>query len=120
MAVAGQAMATPVLEIDLPAPGPARPLPIKAGQGSGQLIGPRAIVYGWNFTESTGAAVAAVRLWSGSSNLGTMLASIKLASGGTASQWTTGPGVLADGGVYLEVVSGSVEGAVFVHPIRGR
>jgi hypothetical protein len=120
MATDGQAMATPVLEIDLPAPGPARPLPVKAGQASGQLIGPRAIVYGWNFTETTGAAAAKVRLWSGASSTGTLLLSLGLAAGASASQWTTGPGVLADGGVYLEVVSGSVEGAVFVHPVRSR
>lgn len=120
MAMDGQATMAPVLEIDLPAPGPARSLPVKSGQASGQLIGPRAIVWGWNFTETTGAAVAAVRLWSGGGTGGTLLLSLKLASGASATQWTTGPGVLADGGVYLEVVAGSVEGAVYVHPIRGR
>ena len=110
----------PVLEIDLPAPGPVRALPVKAGQASGLLIGPRAVVYGYNLTEATGAAAAQVRLWNGGSNTGSLLLSIKLASGTSATQWTTGPGVLADGGVYLEVVTGSVEGAVYAHLVRGR
>lgn len=115
-----QELGGPVLEIDIPAPGPARVIPVGVTTAGLLLMGPRAILYGWTFRETTGTAAAEVRIRNGQSASGVLAASIGLAEGASVSQGAADPGMLMDGGVYLEVVSGSVEGSVFARKIWPR
>jgi hypothetical protein len=70
-------------------------------------------VRGWNLRETGGIAVATVRLWDGTSVRGNKLATIHLVAGESDTQWLTGGGLAAYAGVFLEVVSGSVEGTLW-------
>ncbi len=110
----------PVLEIDIPAPGPARAIQIPTTTADQVVLGPRAIMYGWTLRETTGSAAAVARLHNGQDSTGPIAASIGLVAGGSEIQGPAGPGVLMDAGVYLEVVSGSVEGSVFARKIWPR
>jgi hypothetical protein len=71
-------------------------------------------LYGYSICESTGSAAAKVRLRE-SSATGKMLAIVALASGASSTQYfpEQAPGVTS-GSIYVEVVSGSVEGVLYV------
>lgn len=72
------------------------------------------ILYGWALAESTGSATAKVRLRDGSSASGKLLAPITLAAGESVRDFFPVESVnVTNGAIYLEVVSGSVEGAVY-------
>lgn len=87
---------------------PARRLPLTAGAATTA----RGEFRGYTVRETAGAA-ATVRIHDGASATGVLLATIAL----TANQSQTvldGAGVYFDGGVFVEVVTGTVEGSVFV------
>jgi hypothetical protein len=69
---------------------------------------------GWEITESTGAAVAKVRIWDGTgTGAGNYLrAAIDLIAGGESIQDASSPIQILNGGLYLQVVSGSVDGEI--------
>lgn len=77
------------------------------------LLGTMAAVRGWNFAETTAGALAKVRLWDGSNDEGNKLATIEIPSGQSKEFWLPGGGLAAYVGVFLEVVSGSVEGTLW-------
>lgn len=81
---------------------------------SGRGYGPSAIFYGYSVAESTGGATAKVRLRAGAAADGPVLARITLAAGGSDWMFTSDPGILALGGVFVEVVSGSVELSIYL------
>lgn len=69
---------------------------------------------GWALAETTGLSPAAVRLRDGNSAAGEVLARINLAANESARDTFTTRGIrVFTGRVYLEVVSGSVEGVVY-------
>ena len=88
-------------------------IPFAASASSKALTTRDGILAGFTFI-STGGAAAACRIWDGSSNNGTMLASLEMAlnAGEVAGPGVDGP--LFEVGLYLEVVTGSVEGVVWV------
>lgn len=71
---------------------------------------------GWNLRETTGAAGAVVRLWNGRElGAAVLLATIGLPSGATDTHHFPGGGInVDDQGVIVELVSGSVEGVIFL------
>jgi hypothetical protein len=71
-------------------------------------------VYGWAFAETTGTAAAAVRLHDGSQTGGEVFARINLTAGESTRDSFAPNGIKCRSGyLYLEVLSGSVEGVVY-------
>lgn len=69
---------------------------------------------GWSLRETTGAAAAEMRLRDGNSAAGEVLAVVGLAANTSSFVFASGRGVrVLTGRVFLEVVSGSVEGVVY-------
>lgn len=78
------------------------------------LGGDVSAVTGWAIRETTGAAVATVRIRDGSSTAGEVIAPIGLAANGFAFMPPLGHGIeVATGRLFLEVVAGSVEGVIY-------
>ena len=92
---------------------PVKPIPIPATSTDALALNRPALLMGWSLRETTGAAVAAVRLFSGTTAGGQLVASIALASGGSSDHATSDDGVFVTGGLFLDVVAGSVEGAIY-------
>lgn len=68
---------------------------------------------GFNFTETTGLAGAHIRVYDNTSAAsGTLLESVKLAAGESVSDWYGPNGIRCANGIYVDVVTGSVEGGV--------
>ncbi|MGC5664932.1 hypothetical protein ACN261_31580 [Micromonospora sp. WMMD723] len=79
--------------------------------GAGQVVQVGPATYRGYSVRATTAAV--VRIWDNpASAAGTMLDTIALAANASASAWYDGGGIRAGTGVYVEVVSGTVEGSV--------
>lgn len=66
--------------------------------------------------ESTGGAAALMRLRDGTAVTAPDSIPIRLGFGESARDWFTGPGVLLQRGVFYELVSGEIEGVVWVIP----
>jgi hypothetical protein len=97
----------------VPAQSIATPSPLTT---SAILLSGRGILKGWAFRETTGAAVATLNLWDGTANNGLMVAPLGLASAGHESIWLGELGVSFTRGLFLEVIAGSVVGALWVVP----
>lgn len=66
---------------------------------------------GISLRETAGAA-AVVRVWDGTSAAGTLLDTIALAANASAWTWYDDGGVWFTAGVYVEKVSGTIEGSI--------
>lgn len=83
----------------------------KTFTGSNQLIRTGRGTYGGYTIRETAGATAVVRIWDNTSASGTLLETFALAANGSAAQeynW----GVAAQTGIYVEIVSGTVEGSI--------
>jgi hypothetical protein len=91
----------------------ARPVSVGTGGGPRPLSSPGRIV-GWSLKETTGAAGAYLRIWDGrEAGGGQLLACISVAQGITTNHSTPG-GINVSDAVYVEVVSGAVEGVIYL------
>lgn len=72
------------------------------------------VVAGYALRETTGAATALVVLRDGRDTFGDELIGISLAQGESVRDWFGARGPTFDEGVYVDVVSGSVAGALFL------
>lgn len=72
----------------------------------------QAVYYGFSIRETAGAA-AVVRVYDATSAAGTLLDTIGLAALESAREYYPG-GVWAQTGIYVDIVSGAVEGSVRV------
>lgn len=80
--------------------------------GSNQIISqPTAVYCGFSIRETSGTAVATVRVWNGTSATGTLLDDISLTAGQSARELYP-EGVNADLGIFVQIVAGSVAGSV--------
>lgn len=71
-------------------------------------------LFGWSICESTGTAPAKVRLWDGTSNSGGYLGTVTLGENESNREWFPDQSPqLRNNAIYLEIVSGKVEGCVF-------
>lgn len=82
--------------------------------GGVQAIGYGADLHGWVIAESTGAAPARCRIHDGRDATGPVMAPVSVAAGGTSPVWFGDTGMAAEIGLYLEVVSGSVEATLYI------
>lgn len=71
-------------------------------------------LYGFNFAESTGSASAKIRLHDGTGISGNELAIVTLGANESVRDWFADESVaIVKGGIYVEVVAGSIEGVVY-------
>jgi hypothetical protein len=77
-----------------------------------QVTTGQAILMGLTVAETTGIAGAVVRIRDGTSAAGGVVEVVRLAPGESARDWYGPQGRRITNGIYLEVVSGSVEGVV--------
>lgn len=73
-------------------------------------------VLGWSVRETSGAAGAVLHLRDGIDASGDLAATIGLAANGAATTWLAPHGVAFVQGLYAEVVSGALEGVVYLGP----
>lgn len=106
--------------IPIPVTG-ASALVVRAGVTTipGESVGGTPAVYqsvsllaGWSLVETTGAAGAKVRFRDGTTVAGPILAEVTIASGGPPSEVSQFNAAVASGAIFMEVVSGSIEGSV--------
>lgn len=93
----------------------ATPRPIRANQSASLSYSAGALA-GLSLRETSGAASAVVRLRDGedTSDPGNILISVSLAAGESTRDWYLPAGVSFGRGLYVEIVSGQVEGSVFL------
>lgn len=72
--------------------------------------------YGFSFRETSGSASATVRIYDGDTAAGALLDSVQLSAGESAREFYA-TGVRAQDGIYVDVVSGAVEGSVRVESV---
>lgn len=73
-------------------------------------------VLGYSVRETSGAAAAVLRLRDGSDTSGDLVATIQLPANASATVWLAPHGVAFVQGLYAEVVSGALEGVVYLGP----
>jgi len=96
---------------------PAQLFPFAATGSDGQLALGSFVLRGWSIIESTGSAAAIANLLDGQDATGPLIAGIQLAQATSSTVVIPGSGVLIRTGVYLDVVSGSVRGTLWMNPI---
>ena len=74
--------------------------------------------YGFSFRETSGTNPATVRIFDNSSASGGLLDTIHLSAGESAREFYA-PGIRAENGIYVDVVSGAIEGSVRVERVDG-
>lgn len=77
---------------------------------SQEIASGRVWLAGWSLRETTGAAAASVEFTSGGNPIGES----SMISGGSDTNWLGANGVIINGDVTLNVITGSVKGAVYV------
>lgn len=89
-------------------------LPILTTAASVALIGRECRVYGFSLIETTGAAPANVQIFDGAGPGGSDAIEIALTAGQSTRDWYGAPGLRFQTGAYLNVLAGSVRGALWV------
>jgi hypothetical protein len=91
-------------------------IPLDLPGASTQLINGRVLVLGMAVGELTGAAAAKVRFRDGTTVNGGRILPVTLGANETVRDWFGDFGFLYQQGVFFELVSGSVEGCIYVTP----
>lgn len=76
-------------------------------------------LHGFAVRETTGAGAATFRLHDGNDATGPNVIPVTLAAGESSRDWFGDGGISLEGGCFLEVISGTVEGTVFLSDDRG-
>ncbi len=101
------------VDLDVPANRPSQPVAVPTTTANVQVTNRNSIMTGWSFRETTGNAGAVLRIVDGHDANGQLVAAVGL-SAGTAQVVSVAPGGLSISvGVYIDVVSGSIEGAIW-------
>lgn len=75
------------------------------------------LLCGWSFAETTGTAGATLVLWDGSDTTGQQIAFVNLAAGETTRDTLPFPGIYCTRGLFVQVVTGSVQGVVWTRDV---
>ena len=94
--------------------GAPRPLSIPATTTDALLTSMEIRLCGWSLRETTGAALGTARLRGGGTVAGEIIAGISVPAGGSDSTWFGDLGFRCGAGLFLDMISGRLEGAVFV------
>lgn len=94
----------------------ARTTPIPTTTAGYLLVAGASLLAGWSFIETTGGAPAELALYDGAGTNGALIADIALAAGESTRDLIPAPGLAVHTSLYLDVVSGSIRGAVWLTP----
>lgn len=83
---------------------------IRLATSSGQLAG-------FSLRETSGAAPAVVRLLDGSDASGDILFTVALLAGASNHEWLLPHGLFYGAGLFVQVLTGTIEGAIFLGPV---
>lgn len=83
---------------------------------SAQIVNGRVLVMGYAVAETTGSATAALRLRDGTTSAGTRILPIHLAINESVRDWFGPNGIVYEQGIFVEVVSGAIEGSIYCIP----
>lgn len=75
-------------------------------------------VFGWSFEETTGTAAARVALRNARSSDGSSVVQLPLTAGQATRDWPGLPGLWFEGGLFVDVSSGSIQGCVWAMPVK--
>lgn len=89
-------------------------IPLPTPLASGQLDFASGRVTWWGFRETTGTASAVFRLWDSSTNAGKLLVPFTLSPNESTRDVPGWHGLVYETGLFFELVSGTVEGALEV------
>lgn len=95
---------------------PARTVPIATTTTDEKLVGGASILTFYNFTETTGSASAEVELYDGDDATGALIVNVTLNQGESTRDPLPKPGLGCRQGLFLNVVSGSIKGSVWIVP----
>lgn len=73
--------------------------------------------YGFSFRETSGSAPATVRIYDSDTATGTLLDTVQLVANESTADFYPG-GIRAQNGLYVDLVSGAVEGSVRVERVE--
>lgn len=89
-----------------------------AATGSQRLAQGRLLLMGWHFLETSGSAAATLELYDGMDTTSQLVLVVSLSASQSTRDWLAGDGILCGEGVYLNVISGTVRGGVWVRMRR--
>ena len=103
------------LEIELAPPrGHNFAIPLVTVTADTQLFTRQCYLRGWSIRENTGSAAAKLEFYDGLDANGTLLGALCLAQGTSDQANWSGGGIRCRIGLFVNVIAGSVRGAVFV------
>lgn len=83
--------------------------------GSNRVILSVACLYvGHSVRETSGSAAASLAVYDGTSSTVQLIASISMVANGSSQLLDTAEGLLCEGGIYVQQLSGSWAGAIYV------
>lgn len=94
----------------------ARPIPITTTTASKQVATGLWVIVGWSFEETTNVAGASFALYDGQDATGTLVAPITLLTNESVRDLVGAEGLACSRGIYLSMVSGSIQGSVWAVP----
>lgn len=80
---------------------------------SSNIVGRTCVLMGWSAVETTGAAVAAFDLLDGADDSASLIRPVALAAGASGADTFSSWGIVAQRGIRVKVVAGSIRGAVY-------
>lgn len=92
----------------------AEPVSFPATTTTQKLLGGPCLIMGWWLLETTGSAAATAELFDGQDTTGQSAVVISLSSGQSTRDWNSPDGIICYRGVFLNVISGSVRGGVWL------
>ena len=72
----------------------------------------KGVYIGFSFRETSGSATATIRVYDGTTAAGTLLDTIQLTAAESAREWYGPQGIRFTSGLYVDVVTGDIEGSV--------
>lgn len=92
---------------------PVRVLPIPTLTAGRNLIARGTLIFGWAFQETTAAAPATLALIDGNDQNGALAVPITLTANQSTRDIFGQPGLYFESGPYLQIVTGSIQGALW-------
>lgn len=88
---------------------------LNAGPSGGKVSSSAGTLAGYSIRETSGAAAAVVQLWDSGTN-GNLIYTVRLAASESTSDWFMPLGIGFVHGLSVVIVSGAVEGAIYLAP----
>lgn len=103
--------------LDMTALPPAIPLDMGPGRTGGLVASTAILLAGWSVRETSGSAVAALRLTNALDGSGQRVAELGVGAGLSAHFYAGPPFILCKNGLYATVTTGAVHGIIYAIPL---